>query len=147
MAVSIKDRKWVMEEDGTQKEKVEFMLDSPSDISLLPDPSRISASSVATIKSTKSVIFIVNGAWFIFTWPGGSPGASFQRRTVQGDGTSTTFNVTGIPETARDFFFTLNSLSLDPPDYTWVFEGTGGTLTVHGFIPLAEDVIEIFYRS
>jgi hypothetical protein len=63
MAVSIKDRKWVMEEDGTRKERIEFMLDSPSDISLLPDPSRISASSVALIKPSKLDVFIVNGAW------------------------------------------------------------------------------------
>ena len=78
--------------------------------------------------------------------PGGG-GTGYQRRTVQGDGTSTTFNVTGLPDTARDFFFTLNSLSLDTTDYTWVFEGTGGTLTVYGFIPLLEDTIEIFFRS
>jgi hypothetical protein len=63
MAVSISDRKWVMEEDGTRKEKVEFMLDSESDVSLLPDPSRVSASSVAIIKPISETIFIVNGVW------------------------------------------------------------------------------------
>jgi hypothetical protein len=63
MAVSISDRKWVMEVDGTRKEKVVFMLDSASDVSLLPDPLRISASSVAIIKQTNETIFIVNGAW------------------------------------------------------------------------------------
>jgi hypothetical protein len=63
MAVSISDRKWIMEEDGTQKEKVEFMLDSAADVSLLPDPSRISASSIAIIKPTKETIFIIDGAW------------------------------------------------------------------------------------
>jgi hypothetical protein len=71
----------------------------------------------------------------------------YQRRTVQGDGASTTFEVTGLPETARDFLFKLNSLSLDEVDYTWNFGGTDGDLQVRGFIPLAEDVIEIFFRS
>ncbi|MDR1586290.1 MAG: hypothetical protein LBS57_02405 [Treponema sp.] len=67
MAVSISDRKWVMEEDGTRKEKVEFMLDSASDVPLLPDPLRISASSVAIIKPAKEAVFIVNGAWAVDT--------------------------------------------------------------------------------
>jgi hypothetical protein len=63
MAVSISDRKWILDADGVTREKIEFMLDSPSDISLLPDPSRISASSVALIKPSKLDVFIVNGAW------------------------------------------------------------------------------------
>jgi hypothetical protein len=65
MAVSINDRKWVTEADGTRKEKVEYMLDSASDVSLLPDPMRVSASSVAIIKPTKQTIFIVDGAWAV----------------------------------------------------------------------------------
>jgi hypothetical protein len=65
MAVSINNRKWIMEEDGTRKEKIEFMLDSASDVSLLPDPLRVSASSVAIIKPTSEVIFIVNGSWAV----------------------------------------------------------------------------------
>ena len=65
MAVSINDRKWVMEENGVRKEKVEFMLDSETDVSLLPDPLRISTSSVAIIKPTKQTIFIVNGEWAV----------------------------------------------------------------------------------
>jgi hypothetical protein len=65
MAVSINDRKWIREEDGTQKEKVEFMLDSADDVSLLPDPLRVSASSVAIIKPTNEAVFIVNGAWAV----------------------------------------------------------------------------------
>ena len=77
----------------------------------------------------------------------GAAGAGFRRRAVRGDGASVTFSVTGLPETACDFYFTLNSLYLDPPDYTWSFAGTGGTLTVTGFIPLPEDTIEIFFRS
>jgi hypothetical protein len=32
---------------------------------LLPDPLRISASSVAIIKPTSEVIFIVNGSWAV----------------------------------------------------------------------------------
>jgi hypothetical protein len=63
MAVAIRDRKWVMEENGTRKEKVVFMLDSASDVSLLPDPLRVSASSVAIIKQSNETIFIVNGVW------------------------------------------------------------------------------------
>jgi hypothetical protein len=65
MAASINDRKWIMEMDGTRKEKIEFMLDSESDVSLLPDPLRISASSVAVIKPTGQTVFIVNGAWAV----------------------------------------------------------------------------------
>jgi hypothetical protein len=65
MAISINDRKWIMETDGRRKEKIEFMLDSASDVSLLPDPSRVSASSVAIIKTTNEAVFIVNGAWAI----------------------------------------------------------------------------------
>jgi hypothetical protein len=65
MAVSINDRKWITEEDGTRKEKVEFMLDSVSDVSLLPDPLRLSASSVAIIKPTGQAVFIVNGVWAV----------------------------------------------------------------------------------
>jgi hypothetical protein len=63
MAVSINDRKWIMEEGGTRKEKIEFMLDSASDVLLLPDPSLISASSIAILKQTKETVFIVNGTW------------------------------------------------------------------------------------
>jgi hypothetical protein len=65
MAVSINDRKWIMEGDGRRKEKVEFMLDSASDVPLLPDPLRLSASSIAIIKPTKETIFIVNGVWAV----------------------------------------------------------------------------------
>jgi hypothetical protein len=65
VAVSISDRKWVTETDGTQKEKIEFMLDSQSDMALLPDPERVSASSVAIIKPTKQAVFIISGAWTV----------------------------------------------------------------------------------
>jgi hypothetical protein len=41
MAVSISDRKWVTEQDGKRKEKIEFMLDSQADMASLPNPSRI----------------------------------------------------------------------------------------------------------
>jgi hypothetical protein len=65
MAVSISDRKWIIEANGTRKEKVEFMLDSASDVSLLPDPLRVSASSVAILKPTKETIYIIDGVWFV----------------------------------------------------------------------------------
>jgi hypothetical protein len=65
MAVSISDRKWVMESDGTQREKIEFMLDSQSDMASLPSPERISASSVAIIKPSKQTVFIINGTWTV----------------------------------------------------------------------------------
>ena len=65
MAVSISDRKWITEEDGTQKEKIEFMLDSQSDMASLPAPERISASSIAIIKPSKQVVFIINGTWTV----------------------------------------------------------------------------------
>ena len=63
MAISISKRDWVLDEDGKYREKIEYMLDSQSDISLLPNPSRISASSIAIIKTTKQAVFIINGAW------------------------------------------------------------------------------------
>jgi hypothetical protein len=65
MAVSISDRKWIQEEGGIVKEKIEFMIDSPSDVASLPDPARISAASVAVIKTTKQTVFIINGAWTV----------------------------------------------------------------------------------
>jgi hypothetical protein len=65
MAVSISDRKWVLDADGVTREKIEFSIDSETDIANLPDPGRISASSVAIIKQTSEVIFIVNGAWAV----------------------------------------------------------------------------------
>jgi hypothetical protein len=54
-----------MEEGGIRKEKIEFMLDSVSDVSLLPDPSRVSASSAAILKPTKETIYIIDGVWFV----------------------------------------------------------------------------------
>jgi hypothetical protein len=65
MAVSISDRKWVLDADGVTREKIEFSIDSEADIADLSDPGRISASSVAIIKSTSEVIFIVNGSWAV----------------------------------------------------------------------------------
>jgi hypothetical protein len=70
MAVSISDRKWILDADGVTREKIEFMLDSASDVLLLPDPSLISASSIAMIKSTKSDVFIVDGTWTEFNEEG-----------------------------------------------------------------------------
>jgi hypothetical protein len=63
MAVSISDRKWVLDADGVTREKIEFSIDSETDIADLPDPGRISASSTAIIKPTKETLFIVNGEW------------------------------------------------------------------------------------
>jgi hypothetical protein len=65
MAVSISDRKWVLDADGVTREKIEFSIDSETDIADLPDPGRISASSVTMIKDTKQSVFIINGAWVI----------------------------------------------------------------------------------
>jgi hypothetical protein len=63
MAVSISDRKWILDVDGVTREKIDFSIDSKADIADLPDPGRISASSVAVIKQTNETIFIVDGAW------------------------------------------------------------------------------------
>jgi hypothetical protein len=63
MAVSISDRKWVLDADGVTREKIELSIDSEADIADLPDPGRISASSIAIIKPTNETIYIVNGAW------------------------------------------------------------------------------------
>jgi hypothetical protein len=63
MGVSISDRKWVLDADGVTREKIEFSIDSETDIADLPDPGRISASSIALIKQTNETIFIVDGAW------------------------------------------------------------------------------------
>jgi len=63
MAISISKRDWVLDADGVTREKIEYMIDTDSDKSLLPDPARISASSVAIIKTTKQAVFIINGAW------------------------------------------------------------------------------------
>jgi hypothetical protein len=67
--------------------------------------------------------------------------------TVMGDGSATSFTVEDIPLTAKDFEFTLNFIPLEEIDYTWVLSGTTGTLTINGFVPLAEDAIDILFRS
>jgi hypothetical protein len=73
--------------------------------------------------------------------------ADLTRRVIHGDGNSTSFEVTDLPQTAYLFKFTLNSIPLEESDYTWTFPGTTGNLTISGFIPLEEDTIEIFFRS
>ena len=65
MAVSISSREWVRDADGVLREKIEYMIDTETDKSLLPNPARISASSVAIIKTTKQAVFIINGAWAV----------------------------------------------------------------------------------
>jgi len=63
MAISISSRNWVRDADGVTREKIEYMIDTEADKSSLPDPARISASSVAIVKTTKQAIFIINGVW------------------------------------------------------------------------------------
>jgi len=65
MAVSISKRDWVLDADGVTREKIEYMIDTEAEKTLLADPSRISASSVAIIKTTKQPIFIINGEWTV----------------------------------------------------------------------------------
>lgn len=125
-----------------------------ADLALIASPRRgdwVLVADDGPVHPDEAWYYVYNGltwaALHRFAESDGTAGAGYRRHTVQGDGSTAAFKVPGLPGTARDFLFKLNSLSLDEADYTWVFGETGGDLTVHGFIPLSEDVIEIFYRS
>jgi hypothetical protein len=73
--------------------------------------------------------------------------SSKDRMVINGNGSATSFTITGLPSTARHFEFKLNSIPLEEVDYSWTFTGTSGNLIINGFVPLTEDAIEIYFRS
>jgi hypothetical protein len=70
-----------------------------------------------------------------------------QKKTCTGNGNATRFDIAGIPDDASEFEFFLNALPLDADDYTWSIESGSGYFTAVGFVPLAEDRIDIFYYT